>query len=211
MKKFLKILNFSTYSMMSFAVAYYAFDYYLQLASPVNPFQAKLAESVWIAPSHFIAGGIALFLTPFQLSQKLRNNSRQLHRITGYIYVSAVLISGIAGLLMSFKASGGWIAQLGFFALAVSWLTTTILALFHAIKGNIWSHQRWVYRSIALTAAAITLRLFLGIGLGVLQLPFLTVYVPTAWLCWIINLTICEAILYYQQRQETKLNPELVV
>lgn len=211
MKKTLQILSFSTYTLLSFAVAYYAFDYYFQLAKPANPFQAKLAESIWIAPIHFIAGGMALLLTPLQLSQKLRNKALHVHRKIGYLYVSAVYLSGMAGLLMSFNASGGWVAQLGFFMLAVSWLTTTTLALFYAIKGNIRSHKRWIYRSVALTAAAITLRLFLGIGLGVLQLPFMTVYVPTAWLCWTINLVICEAILLHQQRQQQKLNPEPAV
>ncbi|HWU53187.1 MAG TPA: hypothetical protein VN153_10250, partial [Tahibacter sp.] len=44
----------------------------------------------------------------------------------------------------------------------------------------------------ALTAAAVTLRLTLGIGQGVLHLPFATVYVFAAWSCWTVNLLIVE-------------------
>lgn len=207
MKKTIQIINLSLYTLLCIGVTYYAFNYFLQLANPQNSFQLKLANSGWIAPAHFIFGGIALLITPFQISQKLRRLSIRWHRKIGYVYATAVLLSGTAGLLMALKASGGWVAQLGFFTLAVLWLSTTTLAVVAAIKGDIKSHKRWIYRSVAFTAAAITLRLCLGIGLGVLQLPFFTVYVPSAWLCWSINVVICEWLLWHQSKNN-RLNPE---
>ncbi|VAW44090.1 hypothetical protein MNBD_GAMMA02-1155 [hydrothermal vent metagenome] len=196
MKKAIRIINFSIYTLLSFGVSYYAFNYVFQTVDPNNDFQIKMLTSGWIPPTHFIAGGLALALTPFQLSQKFRNLSKNLHRTVGMFYVLCVLIGGITGLIMALNASGGWVAKLGFFNLAVAWLVITTLAFYYAFKGDISKHRRWIYRSVAVTAAAITLRLFLGIGLGVLQLPFFTVYVPASWLCWILNLMLCEWLLY---------------
>ena len=196
MKTAIRIINFSLYTLLSFGVTYYAFNYVFQTVNPNNDFQVKMLSSGWIPPTHFIAGGLALALTPFQLSQKFRRLSINLHRTVGMFYVLCVLVGGITGLIMALNASGGWVAKLGFFNLAVAWLVTTTLAFYCALKGDISKHRRWIYRSVAVTAAAITLRLFLGVGLGVLQLPFLTVYVPASWLCWTLNLMLCEWILH---------------
>ena len=195
MNKAIRMINFSLYTLLSFGVTYYAFNYVFQTIDPNNDFQVKMLTNGWIPPTHFIAGGLALALTPFQLSKKFRALSKNLHRAVGTLYVLCVLIGGITGLIMALNASGGWVAKLGFFNLAVVWLVTTTVAFYFAFKGNISQHRRWIYRSVAVTAGAITLRLFLGIGLGVLQLPFFTVYVPAAWLCWILNLVICEWLI----------------
>ncbi len=112
---------------------------------------------------------------------------------------------------MALSATGGWVAKSGFFSLAVLWLYTTAIAFMYAIKGNIAKHKQWIYRSVALTAAGITLRIYLGIGLGVMQWPFLTVYIPTAWLCWTLNLLICEIIIYRQRLGQRRHHESLAL
>ncbi len=207
MRTLINVLTFITFTILCFGVAYYAFTYLLEPIHPDNSFKLKLAYSGWVVPFHFYAAGLALALTPFQLSQKLRKQVKNIHRTLGLLYVICVLLGGISGLLMALGATGGWVAKSGFFCLAVLWLYTTAMAFSYAIKGDITRHKQWIYRSVALTAAGITLRLFLGIGLGVMHWPFLTVYVPTAWLCWTLNLLICEIIIYRQrlgQRQHHK-------
>jgi len=189
---------FTGFTILCFGVAYYAFNLVHQPVNPFNKFQYKLATEGLVIPVHLFAGGLALALVPFQLSHKLRKRSKPAHRTIGLVYVTCVLLGGISGLLMAINADGGWVAKTGFSCLAVLWLITTALAFNHAIKGRITLHQKWIYRSIALTAAGITLRLYLGIGLGLLQLPFLTVYLPTAWLCWTLNLLVCEIYIHRQ-------------
>ena len=49
-------------------------------------------------------------------------------------------------------------------------------------------------RSYALTAAAITLRVYLGIATG-LHLPFNIAYPVIAWLCWVPNFAVTELVL----------------
>lgn len=199
MKKSVQITIFSLYTLLSLGVAYYSFTFLLQNINPNNDFQLKFALAGWVTPLHFYCAGLALLITPFQLSQKLRIKSKSLHRTLGLLYVVCVVIGGISGLMMAFNATGGWIAKSGFASLALSWLITTVLAFKYALQGDITRHKKWIYRSVALTAGGITLRIFLGIGLGVFHLPFLTVYVPTAWLSWLLNLIICEWVFNRRQ------------
>lgn len=51
-------------------------------------------------------------------------------------------------------------------------------------------------RSFALTASAITLRIYLGLGTA-LQIPFEDSYPAIAWLCWVPNLIAAELYLRF--------------
>jgi uncharacterized membrane protein len=199
MRKVLNYIIYFIYCSFCFGVAGYAFYFLLQPLDPNNGFQVKMFSSGIQVPIHFIASGIALLIIPFQLSKKLRKFSIKLHRQIGKIYTLAVLLGGISGLIMAFNASGGLYAKMGFTLLSLVWLYTTFNAVKYALEGNIAKHKRWIYRSIAVTSAAISLRLFLGIGLGVFHLSFFSVYIPASWLCWILNLIICEIILVKKQ------------
>ncbi|MBK8802471.1 MAG: DUF2306 domain-containing protein [Fibrobacteres bacterium] len=54
-------------------------------------------------------------------------------------------------------------------------------------------HHQWMLRSYALTSAAITLRLWLPLGM-LAGLDFLAAYVVIAWLCWVPNLLVAEVL-----------------
>ena len=86
MKKILNYVTYSIYSFFCFAIAAYAFYFLLQPLDPNNGFQVKMFSSGIQVPIHFIASGIALFIIPFQLSKKLRNHSKTLHRNIGKVY-----------------------------------------------------------------------------------------------------------------------------
>ena len=57
--------------------------------------------------------------------------------------------------------------------------------------GDVAAHQRWMVRSVALTFAAVTLRLCIPLSV-VLGLPFEPSYQAIAWLCWVPNLMVAE-------------------
>lgn len=192
MQLFIRFSWFAAFAVLCFGVAFYSLTFLLQEINPNNSFQMKFAHAGWVIPLHFYCAGLALAVCPFQLSKKLRNKSVTTHRILGMVYVTCVLLGGISGLIMAVDATGGLVAKMGFASLALLWLLFTALALKFAISGDIAKHQKWIYRSVALTTGGITLRVFLGVGLGFLELPFLTVYVPAAWLSWLLNLAICE-------------------
>lgn len=85
-------------------------------------------------------------------------------------------------------------AAWGFGLLAIAWLATTIRGIGLAMQGDRLAHRRWMIRSIALTLAAVSLRLQVFATL-LLDLPFDTAYSVIAWLCWVPNLIVAELIL----------------
>ncbi len=154
---------------------------------------------------HASAAAVALVIGPFQFRNGLRARRLTLHRRLGWVYCGAVLVGGVAAFPLSLRAAFGWVSTAGFMTLAVLWLGTTAIALRLAITGRIAAHGRWMLRSYALTAAAITLRLYLPLS-QVLRLPFDDSYRAIAWLCWAGNLLAVELYLHF--RQAGRAGPE---
>ncbi len=136
---------------------------------------------------HMGFGGLALALGLPQMFSRLRAARPGLHRRIGQIYVGCVALSGSAGLLMALAASGGLSARVGFGMMAAGWLWCTGCAFLHARARRIDQHRVWMLRSYALTLAAVSLRLYLGL-FGVMGLSFQQVYPLLAWLCWVPHL-----------------------
>lgn len=194
----LRRLSFLLFVLVCTAIAAHAFHYLFQSINPHNPFHASFAAGGWAVPAHFFASGLALLVLPLQFAQALRSRWPALHRVPGWLYVLAVLIGGVSGLLLAPRAQGGWATGLSFLLLALLWLGSTGMALYCAIRGRFDSHRRWMLRSAALTFAAPTLRLYLGLGIGVVGLGFPQAYLLAAWLCWTLNLLAVE--LYLRRR-----------
>lgn len=143
--------------------------------------------------------GTALLIAPLQLISAIRRRWPAWHRTVGGTYAAAVLIDGVAGLSLAFKAQGGLPARTGFFMLALLWLIATAAGLYRAVLRDFEGHCRWMIRSVALTYAAVTLRLVLFGGIA-MNWPFTPVYIAAAWLCWTLNLLACEVWLRYRRR-----------
>ena len=92
---------------------------------------------------------------------------------------------------LSHPSCTGPVAGSGFFLLALVWLGTTGAAYVAARKRDFDSHRRWMIRSAALTFAAVTLRLYLGLTMAG-GLPFDPSYTVIAWACWVPNLIAVE-------------------
>ncbi|MCQ4166023.1 DUF2306 domain-containing protein [Tahibacter harae] len=199
--KTVRVLAGLVFAILCAGVAAYAFGYLYGDYKPRNPFAVRFARSGLDVPAHFFAAGLALLLAPLQIWGGLRRRWPRLHRTGGWLYAAAVLIGAVSGLSLARNAHGGWASGSGFSLLALAWLWMTALGIACAIAGDYERHRRWMLRSVALTAAAITLRLMLALGQGVLQLPFVTVYIAAAWGCWTINLAVCELWLRWPARR----------
>jgi uncharacterized membrane protein len=147
--------------------------------------------------THIFLGGIALLTGWSQFNTRIRNKNISVHKTLGKVYVIVCIISGSAGLYISFFATGGWIASWGFGALAIFWLITTSKAYLTIRNGEIDNHKMWMIRSYALTFAAVTLRIWLPLG-QILQFDFIEAYRVIAWLCWVPNLIIAQWIISKQ-------------
>ncbi|WP_269581665.1 DUF2306 domain-containing protein [Roseibium sp. Sym1] len=153
-----------------------------------------LAERSLALYAHIGVAPVALALMPFQFVSGLRSRRPALHRWLGRFYVSAVLVSGVAGIQLAFYTAAGSFAATGFALLAVIWLATTGAAFYFAMTRQFDRHRDWMLRSAALTFAAVTLRIYLAIAM-VADIDFDVAYPLISWLAWVPNALVVEAWL----------------
>jgi uncharacterized membrane protein len=197
-KKIIRALVFT----FSFAIAGYVIvQYGILSASSAGLVSFKLQKPdfhlspwVYVLYVHIVTAMLALIIGPFQIFLKQSKTRLRMHRRLGYVYIISVTVSGIVGLYLSLFATGGWIAGLGFFGLDVLWIASTWIALRKIIAKNVQAHKAWMLRSYALTFAAVMLRIWLG-PLVLFFGDFEVGYRVVAWLCWIPNLLVIEAVI----------------
>ncbi len=149
---------------------------------------------------HIVGGMLALLLGPIQFVPAVRRRWPRFHRALGRGYLAGIVLGGVAGLWMARLAYGGPVAQLGFAALALFWLTTSFQALARIRAGDVDAHRAWMVRSFALTFAAVMLRLELPLLVGA-GLTFEVAYATVAWACWVPSLMVVEIALARGRRR----------
>jgi uncharacterized membrane protein len=144
---------------------------------------------------HIGFGGLALLLSPFQFATRLRTRAPHVHRAVGRVVLGSIAIAGTAGLVLAPHSLAGTVGTLGFGLLAMLWLTFATVAFRAIRRRDVAAHRRWVVRTFALTYAAVTLRLWLGVLIGV---PFLS---------WVPNLLVAEWYLATRERRTAAASP----
>jgi hypothetical protein len=155
--------------------------------------------SGWYLPayySHIFAGAIILLAGFFQFSARIRARYRMVHRSLGLLYVFGILFfAAPGGMIMAFFIDRGPIVLTSFVLQCSLWFYFTSIAFKKAREHAFVEHERWMYRSYALTLAAITLRLYIFSASWWADLANPTAYGIFAWLSWVPNLILAEAIL----------------
>jgi uncharacterized membrane protein len=173
--------------LLSLMVVVYGATYFV--AIPDDPHFARYIVRLRL----HIAGGMGALLTgPWQFSGWMRNQALSLHRWLGRFYLLSVGLGSIAGFGMALVSKEGLTTHLGFGILAVLWFASGLQAYRMVRAGNIEAHRRWMIRNFALSLAAVTLRLYLPIMIGILHWPFARSFVIVSWLCWIPNVFVAE-------------------
>lgn len=193
---------------LAFSIAAYAIVQYGVLkASDAGLVSFKLQKPnfelkpwIYVLYIHIFTAIFALIIGPFQLFMKPTNDRKRWHRLLGYGYVLSITVSGIVSVYLSLFATGGWIAGLGFMSLDVLWVATTLTATRKIMAKDIQAHKAWMLRSYALTFAAVTLRIWLA-PLTLLFGDFEAGFRVVAWVCWIPNLLVIEAVIFRMRLQ----------
>lgn len=199
MKNPFRRIVFWLFAILCIGVSLYPILYFI-MPSPFSLLNSKppelLANTLWNTAfyGHITFGGIALLIGWPQFIKKLRIQRPGLHRKLGITYVFAVWIGGLCGFYLGFFATGGWIAQMGFVALALVWLSTTSLAFIAAKKKDFVQHEKWMIFSYAACFAAVTLRLWMPILIPAFG-AFIPAYRLIAWLCWVPNILVAWLIV----------------
>lgn len=160
-----------------------------------NAFPSPLGIDIHIAASAF-----ALLMGPWQFRRSLRTRRPRVHRWMGRTYLAACVIGGASGAFIALFSKAGPIAGAGFLLLGVFWVLTTLLAWRAALQRRYVQHERWMIRSFALALAAVTLRIYLPIGIVLNHGDFFAPYRMIAWLCWVPNLVVAE--LWLRSRRD---------
>jgi uncharacterized membrane protein len=196
---------FALVCVLSIAVAGYAlFAYSVRpLGASVHPdMRAEFNARPLAVYTHIFASAVALLLGPWQFLASARAAWPRLHRVLGRLYLVGVAVGGAAGLVIAFFAFGGAVSTAGFGLLAVLWLLTGVRAFQTARRRDFAAHRRWMVRNFALTLAAVTIRIGLGVGFAS-GLPFEVFYPALTWLCWVPNLAIAEMLIRQQPAEGT--------
>jgi hypothetical protein len=144
---------------------------------------------------HIAASGFALLMGPWQFRRSLRARRPHVHRWIGRTYVAACVIGGSAGAAIAMFSQAGHVAGSGFLLLGIAWVLTTLLGWRAVLQRRFADHERWMIRSFALTLAAVTLRIYLPIGIMLAHGDLNTPYRALAWLCWVPNILVAERYL----------------
>jgi hypothetical protein len=165
---------------------------------PASKPPSLLQNGVWQLAFnlHIFPGAIALLTGWSQFSRRIRNNKPGFHRGLGKVYLLTVVLSSVAGFYLSYFATGGLVAAMGFAGLAIGWFVATARAYASIRSRNVDQHQYWMIRSYALCWAAVTLRIWLPL-LQITGMEFVPAYRIIAWLCWVPNLIAAEFIVRY--------------
>lgn len=159
------------------------------------PFLIERRELMpWALNAHLAGGLVALAIGAWQFNTRIRLRFLNLHRWMGRGYVIAVMVGGLGAMAMVRVSLHGMVTHVGFGLLAGLWLFTTLQGYRRILAHDQVGHRQWMIRSYSLTLAAVTLRVYIPLGMS-LGMSFADVYQTVAWLCWVPNLIVAEWVV----------------
>lgn len=168
-------------------------DHYLALTPEA---MGKYFEWRWVLIAHITAGGGALITGIVQFWPKLRNYSWKIHRLIGFVYLLAILVSSICALILAFTTAYkvNWANAFTLQVWSSVWISATFIAYYAAVKRRFQLHREWMIRSYIVTVA------FLISGFAY-KIPYIQqlgsyeeIATPLFWMGWSVPLYIYEMV-----------------
>ena len=127
--------------------------------------EQRVAPYITLLHLHAGVSMLALLAGPPLFISGLRASHPHWHRRIGYVYAVSVAIAAVSAI---------WIAawhlppgeNLAHIATGLVWLLSTGAAVQAAIRKRFNAHQRWIYRSYALTTTFVISRMLVDVGHG---------------------------------------------
>lgn len=153
----------------------------------------------WYLPAyyaHVLFGGVILVIGLYQLQPRFGLRWRGVHRTLGYVYVMGILFfSAPGGMVMSFFIGRGNWVLMSFVTQCSLWFFCTSMAFDRIRMHDVAGHRDWMWRSYALTFAAITLRIYIFFASFYTDLSQPYAYAILAWASWLPNLIVAEILI----------------
>jgi Predicted membrane protein (DUF2306) len=133
--------------------------------------------------AHAVVGLALVLAVPFQFWRNFRNRHRQLHRVTGYVIVTTLVLLSTSGLAVSifypFAGRAGVIPNL-------VWMSAILFAVGKAVRcirrRDVLGHETWMTRAIAMTFGVTFASLYLPVLTGLLHMPSRLALAVSFWL-----------------------------
>jgi uncharacterized membrane protein len=123
------------------------------LFNKADPEWTHIAPFQWWLLPHGMAAAFALFLGPFQFSERLRKKYVIVHKTFGYLYIAGCYVGAPLGLYIQ------WVEEklgtyshgftIGTMLDAGIWMFATTMALVMIRSGRMQQHRQWMIRSFA--------------------------------------------------------------
>lgn len=134
----------------------------LALLDANSPLRQRYASVPWWMLVHGTAGALALFLAPFQFSNRLRQRYLRLHRIMGRVYIACVAISAPAAIAIAFIL-GPPILVSASIVQALGWITATATAFYCIRTGRVREHREWMMRGYPFAMVFVVVRVLIAV------------------------------------------------
>jgi uncharacterized membrane protein len=157
----------------------------------IAPFQ------MWLLP-HGLAAACALFLGPFQFSERLRRRYFTVHKTFGYLYIAGCYIGAPLGLyIQRFEEKLGTYSHSFTIATALDagiWIFATTMALIMIRTKRVQQHRQWMIRSFACALIFLEVRTIMVF----FQLPEPAVE-AVVWACVAAAFPIADLVLQIEE------------
>jgi hypothetical protein len=152
---------------------------------------------MWAFYIHIISSLIVMPFGVLQFSSFLFRRYRNIHLLAGKSYILAILLfAAPSGLLIAQFANGGLAAKVGFTLQSLIWWFYTYQAWQLATQKQWQAHCRAMMKSLAITLAAMSLRVESYVMYYVFGTKPIETYLTVTWLSWVGNLFIAELLLF---------------
>jgi hypothetical protein len=120
------------------------------LVNGADPEWAHIAPfKMWLLP-HGMSAAFALFLGPFQFSERIRRKYVMVHKTFGYLYIAGSFIGAPLGIYIQWfeeRLGAARSFTIAAAADAVLWTFATSMALWMIRSGRTQQHRQWMIRS----------------------------------------------------------------
>ena len=135
------------------------------LFNRADPEWKHIAPFQWWLLPHGMAAAFALFLGPFQFSERLRRKYVTVHKTFGYLYIAGCYVGAPLGLYIQWveEKMGTYTRTftIGTMMDATIWIFATTMALVMIRSGRMQQHRQWMIRSFACALIFLEVRAIL--------------------------------------------------